>query len=194
MDSIPDADGPLGLNTDNCWLGRSLNSADENADVIFDELRLHNYALTQGEILRSQLLGPELLVFPAAPATFAIWSAMHATAVNPGADHDGNGISNLVQFATDSDRDGMPNFGVCCWSDADGDREDWLYELHVPTEVTGVTLTLEDSTTLAAWSPSVLMSDPAPMITEDGRSRVLRWRATPSAPRRGFHRVTVKQP
>ena len=196
MDSIPDADGPSGLNTDNCWLGRSLNSADENADVIFDELRLHDYALTQGEILLSNLLGPELLVFPAAPATFAIWSAMRGTAVNPGGDHDGNGISNLVQFATDSDRDGQPNFAKTkpAFFDVFAVDPDEYWELHVPAEVTGVTLTLEESATLTGFVPSSRTLDPRPMITEDGRSRVLRWSSAAPAPPRSFQRVTVTQP
>ncbi len=196
VDSIPDPDGPMGLNTDNCWLGRSLNSADENADVIFDELRLHNYALTQGEILLSEILGPELLIFPAAPATFATWSAMRGTAVNPNGDHDGNGVSNLVQFATDSDRDGMPNFakhkGAFFDVFAVDPYEYW--ELSVPAETTGVTFTLEDSATLTGFFPSSLTPDPRPMITEDGRSRVLRWTSTTPEPRRMFRRVNVTQP
>ena len=197
VDSIPDPDGPMGLNTDNCWLGRSLNSADENAEVVFDELRLHNYALTQGEILLSELLGPELLVFPAAPATFAAWSAAHGTAVNPTGDHDGNGISNLVQFATDSDRDGMPNFGrksKPAFFDVFPVDPDDYWELSIPAETTGVTYTLEESTTLTGFVPSSLMPDPRPMISEDGRSRVLRWHSTGPLPARAFHRVTVTQP
>ncbi len=197
VDSIPDPDGPLGLNTDNCWLGRSLNSADENADVVFDELRLHNYALTQGEILRSNLLGPELLVFPAAPATFAAWSAAHVTDVNPNGDHDGNGISNLVQFATDSDRDGMPNFAKHKGGFFDIFVEqdvEWIYELHIPAETTGVSYTLEESPTLSGFVPSSLTPDSRPMISADGRSRVLRWAATTPGPARMFRRVTVTQP
>ena len=201
VDSIPDANGAMGLNTDNCWLGRSLNSADENADVIFEELRLHNYALTPGEILLSDLLGPDTLVFPAAPATFAAWSAAHGIAANPNGDHDGNGISNLVQFATDSDRDGMPNqfiqegfFDICPPQPCGDDEERVMVGVIVPVEVTGVTYNLEESATLTGFAPTTLSMDPTPFISADGRSRTLRWYSTGPLPPRKFRRVTVTQP
>ena len=191
VDSIADPDGTMGLITDNCWIGRSLNSADPNPDIILEEFRLHDYALSQAEIMLSDRLGPDVLVFPGVESTFAHWSAARGISANANGDHDGNGVSNLVQFATDSDRDGQPNFshrrsGAYTAPDYDDDPS-----LTVPVEVTGVTYTLEESPSLTGFGPSALTLDPAPRVSEDGRSRVLRWYSIAPLPSRMFRRVTV---
>ena len=190
VDSIPDPDGAMGLITDNCWIGRSLNSADPNPDIILDEFRLHDYALSQAEIILSDRLGPDVLVFPGVESTFAAWCAARGIAQNPHGDHDHNGIENRLQYATDTDRDGQPNFlarkGGAFF---DVFLEKDYYELMMPVEVSGVSWTLEESATLTGFGPTSLTLDPTPMVSADGRSRVLRWYATTPEPARMFRRI-----
>lgn len=198
VDSIPDADGAMGLITDNCWIGRSLNSADPNPDIILEEFRLHDYALSQAEIILSDRLGPDLLVFPGVESTFANWCVARGISANANGDHDNNGVSNLVQFATDSDRDGMPNFresvgffDICPPQPCGYEDERVLIVLPVPVEVTGVSYSVEESLALTGFGPSSLTLDTTPIVSEDGRSRVLRWYSTAPVPSRMFRRVTV---
>ena len=198
VDSIPDPDGAMGLITDNCWIGRSLNSADPNPDIILEEFRLHDYALSQAEIILSDRLGPDVLVFPGVESTFAAWSTARGLSAIPNGDHDNNGISNLVQYATDTDRSGRANFqesvgffDICPPLPCGDEDERVLIILPVPVEVTGVSYTLEESATLSGFGPTSLTLDPTPMVSEDGRSRVLRWYSTGTVPRRMFRRVTV---
>ncbi|MES2920056.1 MAG: LamG-like jellyroll fold domain-containing protein [Verrucomicrobiota bacterium] len=45
----------------NNWLGRSMYTADSNANITYNEVRLYNHALTQAEINANIAAGPDLL-------------------------------------------------------------------------------------------------------------------------------------
>ncbi len=60
-DSIPDL---------NVWLGRSNWSADSNADITYDELRVYNYALNDQQVLGNYQTGPDAVTSNAPPDSY----------------------------------------------------------------------------------------------------------------------------
>jgi autotransporter-associated beta strand protein len=58
MQVLPDTEGLSTLTDVNNWLGRSNWSADSNADALYDEFRIYNYALTEAQIRGNFASGP----------------------------------------------------------------------------------------------------------------------------------------
>lgn len=61
IDSSGKTWSPLSLRQTNCWLGRSAWSADCDANASYDEVRVWNRALTDGELSRNVALGSDAL-------------------------------------------------------------------------------------------------------------------------------------
>ncbi len=59
--SIPESQGPTTIPDVNNWLGRSEYGGDRGFDGTFDEFRIYNYTLTEGQILGNALQGPEVV-------------------------------------------------------------------------------------------------------------------------------------
>ncbi|MES2920696.1 MAG: LamG-like jellyroll fold domain-containing protein [Verrucomicrobiota bacterium] len=59
MEVIPDEQGPTTIDDVNVWLGRSEFSNDNNFRGLFNEFRIYNRALSEGEIHGNFLAGPD---------------------------------------------------------------------------------------------------------------------------------------
>ncbi len=61
LEGFTSGDGPGTLNDINNWLGRSQFGTDSNADAIYNEFRIYNYALTPDQVQGNFQAGPEVL-------------------------------------------------------------------------------------------------------------------------------------
>lgn len=70
MEVLPETQGPTSIGDVNNWLGRSDFGADNGFAGTFDEFRVYNYTLTEGQIRGNTLAGPDTLT-SAAVSPFA---------------------------------------------------------------------------------------------------------------------------
>lgn len=61
MEALPETQGPSTIGDVNCWLGRSDYGADNGFAGTFDEFRIYNYTLSEGEIRGNTVAGPDAL-------------------------------------------------------------------------------------------------------------------------------------
>ena len=111
VSSIASASGPGSIPDVNVWLGRSNFSADNGFDGWIDEFRIYACALTDAEVLRNTLDGPDVLTVLRVPCSFQEWIAVnYSNDVIPGLtwqqyfqqdwDHDGISIGTEYSLLT----------------------------------------------------------------------------------------------
>ena len=64
IDMIPDPSGVYAIMDINNWLGRSATSTDANADALYREFRVYDYALTDAQVRGSFHAGPDKVNLP----------------------------------------------------------------------------------------------------------------------------------
>jgi autotransporter-associated beta strand protein len=96
MEVIPDRNGPTTMKDVNVWLGRSEFSSDNNFRGLFNEFRIYNHALSEGEIYGNFLAGPDKLNLGSAGAAFnwmPVVPGSHSYANSGISDHWNTGVS-----------------------------------------------------------------------------------------------------
>lgn len=90
METLPETQGPTSINDVNNWLGRSEFGGDQSFNGSFNEFRIYNYTLTEGQIRGNTIAGPDTLATTGTVDTFT-WTP---TAAGPFAFDNAGGQNN----------------------------------------------------------------------------------------------------
>jgi hypothetical protein len=141
----------------NNWLGRSMFTADNNANADYDEVRIHNVALTANQILAHYLVGPNVVVPTTPNVAGTLYVDLRPTNVFNGTWTNAGSLGNFSKIGTPtftanvggttvpgvlfngtSDAYAGPNSVADLEGDSDRSIEVWAYNPATATEETMV--------------------------------------------------------
>lgn len=161
---------PADLEDVNNWLGRSMWSADNNANIEYAEVRLSRVALSRGELLAHTLLGPNF--FPTATVTLTNSDALGASSFNgagrwnSGASPNGANTYETFNYALRTPASsGSFNFGGSALKLSGGSL---IYKGTASSTITVNNLTLDGGTVQHAGSGTCALAGSITVTTNGG--------------------------